>query len=338
MVAERLGLWRLTNFTLTRLPSPIDVHLFRAVGRNVPDDRRLVVLSDVRDLSVVRDAHGRVRALPQLEHVLDACLDALRAARAGRPRRRAVGLEPRAALRVAGGGPAARRVRQRRQPAGAAHRGAGAGADPRAVPAGAPAGRGGRDGADGAAPARVAAARGRADRADHEAAEGAAARARRLHAEGDPGPAPRRGLPLRAAADARAQPGPGRRAGHVHRVRPRRHRRAGAGAAPAGQQHRQHRAGHRQHPDGPLPRRHAARGADRRPDAGAGRDRRARVPPGARGARAGAGAVGAGRVVRGVRRREDRDGLRHREHGLDLARAARPDRVHPGGPARSTSS
>ena len=82
MVAERLGLWRLTNFTLTRLPSPIDVHLFRAIGRNVPDDRRLVVLSDVRDLSVVRDAHGRVRALPQLEHVLDACLDALRAARA----------------------------------------------------------------------------------------------------------------------------------------------------------------------------------------------------------------------------------------------------------------
>ena len=56
MVAERLGLWRLTNFALTRLPSPIDVHLFRAVGRNVPDDRRLVVLSDVRDLTVVRDA------------------------------------------------------------------------------------------------------------------------------------------------------------------------------------------------------------------------------------------------------------------------------------------
>ena len=43
MVAERLGLWRLANFELTRLPSPIDVHLFRAVGRNVPDDRRLVV-------------------------------------------------------------------------------------------------------------------------------------------------------------------------------------------------------------------------------------------------------------------------------------------------------
>ena len=82
MVAERLGVWRLANFALTRLPSPIDVHLFRAVGRAVPDDRRLVALSDVRDLTVVRDERGRVRALPQLEHVLDACLDALRAARA----------------------------------------------------------------------------------------------------------------------------------------------------------------------------------------------------------------------------------------------------------------
>ncbi len=82
MVAERLGLWRLSGFELTRLPSPIDVHLFRAVGHNVPDDRRLIVLSDVRDLTVVRDEAGRIRSLPQLEHVLDSCLDALRSARA----------------------------------------------------------------------------------------------------------------------------------------------------------------------------------------------------------------------------------------------------------------
>jgi acetyl-CoA carboxylase carboxyltransferase component len=82
MVAERLGLWRLGDFELTRLPSPVDVHLFRAVGRNVPADRRLLVLSDVRDLTVLRGDDGRIRALPQLEHVLDSCLDALRAARA----------------------------------------------------------------------------------------------------------------------------------------------------------------------------------------------------------------------------------------------------------------
>lgn len=82
MVAERLGLWRLSAFEATRLPSPVDVHLFRAVGREVPDDIRLVALSDVRDMSVLRDEEGRIRALPQLEHALDACLDALRAARA----------------------------------------------------------------------------------------------------------------------------------------------------------------------------------------------------------------------------------------------------------------
>ena len=82
MVADRLGLWRLSGFEATRLPSPVDVHLFRAVGRQVPDDRRLIALSDVRDLTVLRDAQGRIRALPQLEHALDACLDSLRAARA----------------------------------------------------------------------------------------------------------------------------------------------------------------------------------------------------------------------------------------------------------------
>jgi acetyl/propionyl-CoA carboxylase alpha subunit/acetyl-CoA carboxylase carboxyltransferase component len=82
MVAERLGLWRLAGFELTRLPSPIDVHLFRAVGREVPDDRRLIALSDVRELTVLRDEQGTIRALPQLEQVLDSCLDALRSARA----------------------------------------------------------------------------------------------------------------------------------------------------------------------------------------------------------------------------------------------------------------
>ena len=56
----------------------------------------------------------------------------------------------------------------------------------------------------------------------------------------------------------------------------------------AGQQHGEPRARHGQHPDGALPRGHAPGGADRRPDPGARRDRRAGVPPGAGGARAGA--------------------------------------------------
>ena len=81
MVAERLGLWRLSGFELTRLPAAPDVHLFRIQGREVPDDQRLIALADVRDLTIVRDEDGRIRGLPQIERALDACLDSLRSAR-----------------------------------------------------------------------------------------------------------------------------------------------------------------------------------------------------------------------------------------------------------------
>jgi hypothetical protein len=62
-------------------PRPPDVHLFRIRGREVPDDQRLVVLADVRELTIVRDDAGRITGLPQLERILDACLDSLRSAR-----------------------------------------------------------------------------------------------------------------------------------------------------------------------------------------------------------------------------------------------------------------
>jgi acetyl/propionyl-CoA carboxylase alpha subunit/acetyl-CoA carboxylase carboxyltransferase component len=81
MVAERLGLWRLSRFELTRLAAAPDVHLFGMQGRDVPDDRRLIALADVRDLTIRRDEDGRVQSLPQIERILDACLDSLRAAR-----------------------------------------------------------------------------------------------------------------------------------------------------------------------------------------------------------------------------------------------------------------
>ncbi len=81
LVAERLGLWRLSAFELTRLPAAPDVHLFRIRGREVPDDQRLIALADVRDLTILRDEDGHIRGLPQLERTLDACLDSLRAAR-----------------------------------------------------------------------------------------------------------------------------------------------------------------------------------------------------------------------------------------------------------------
>ena len=81
LVAERLGLWRLSGFELTRLPAAPDVHLFRARGRQVPADQRLIALADVRDLTVMRDRDGRIRGLPQLDRALDACLDSLRSVR-----------------------------------------------------------------------------------------------------------------------------------------------------------------------------------------------------------------------------------------------------------------
>jgi acetyl/propionyl-CoA carboxylase alpha subunit/acetyl-CoA carboxylase carboxyltransferase component len=81
MVAERLGLWRFSGFELTRLPAAPDAHLFRIRGREVPDDQRLIALADVRDLTVLRDEDGQIRGLPQIERILDACLDSLRAAR-----------------------------------------------------------------------------------------------------------------------------------------------------------------------------------------------------------------------------------------------------------------
>ena len=194
------------DFELTRLPSPIDVHLFRAVGRNVPDDKRLIALSDVRDLTILRDEAGRIRALPQLEHVLDACMDTLRTARAAdrndarldwnrvllyvwpvvhvgldeldevvrilAPRSEALGLEQvLVQFRHATAPdeePSEYMLRMSRPP--------GAGLTVRVT-----------------APPR---------RAD--------ARAGRLHAEGDPGPASRRRLPVRAGPDALAQPRPRR--------------------------------------------------------------------------------------------------------------------------------
>ena len=84
LVADRLRLWRFRDFELTRLPAATDVHLFRATGRNVKGDDRLVAMADVRDLTVLRDDEtGRIRSLPQFERALDACINSLRAARAG---------------------------------------------------------------------------------------------------------------------------------------------------------------------------------------------------------------------------------------------------------------
>ncbi|HEY3571646.1 MAG TPA: carboxyl transferase domain-containing protein [Thermoanaerobaculia bacterium] len=78
LVALRLELWRLQSFHLDRLESPEAVYLFHGVARENPRDERLFAMAEVRDLTPVRDAEGRVVQLPQLEHMLMEALAGIR--------------------------------------------------------------------------------------------------------------------------------------------------------------------------------------------------------------------------------------------------------------------
>ncbi|HEY6886864.1 MAG TPA: biotin carboxylase N-terminal domain-containing protein, partial [Solirubrobacter sp.] len=50
-IAERLRLWRLSEFELERLPSAEDVYLLRGHARCNPSDERLIAVAEVRDLT-----------------------------------------------------------------------------------------------------------------------------------------------------------------------------------------------------------------------------------------------------------------------------------------------
>ncbi|TYB60229.1 fused acetyl/propionyl-CoA carboxylase subunit alpha/methylmalonyl-CoA decarboxylase subunit alpha [Nonomuraea sp. PA05] len=78
MIAERAELWRLSGFTLERLRSAEDVYLFRGVAKDNPADVRLFAIGEVRDLTPVRDADGRVVSLPRLERMGLQALAAMR--------------------------------------------------------------------------------------------------------------------------------------------------------------------------------------------------------------------------------------------------------------------
>ncbi len=78
MLALRLELWRLQNFALERLEAPEDIYFFRGVARENPKDERLFAIAEVRDLTPVRDAAGRVVELPQLERMVMEVLAGIR--------------------------------------------------------------------------------------------------------------------------------------------------------------------------------------------------------------------------------------------------------------------
>ncbi len=85
-VAERMQLERLQEFDLTRLPSADEeVYLFKCAAQANPADERLVAMAQVRDLTPLREADGRLVSLPAAEDTLAACLDAIRNVQAQRP-------------------------------------------------------------------------------------------------------------------------------------------------------------------------------------------------------------------------------------------------------------
>jgi acetyl-CoA carboxylase carboxyltransferase component len=85
-IADRFQLDRLREFDLTRLPSADEeIRLFKAVAKSNKADERLIAMSQVRDLTPLREADGRLVALPALENVLAGCLDAIRAIQAQLP-------------------------------------------------------------------------------------------------------------------------------------------------------------------------------------------------------------------------------------------------------------
>ncbi|MFB3852796.1 MAG: carboxyl transferase domain-containing protein [Vicinamibacterales bacterium] len=83
MVAERLQIWRLSNFSVDRLPSVEDVYVFRGVARGNPKDERLFVIAEVREVTSARDEDGAARA-PELERIAMEAFTAIRRVQAGR--------------------------------------------------------------------------------------------------------------------------------------------------------------------------------------------------------------------------------------------------------------
>jgi len=87
MIAERLDLWRLSNFSLRRLSSAEDVYLFRAVAHANPKDERLIAIAEVRDLTAARDSAGEIIGYPLLEGILVQAFADIHGALRGQPQR-----------------------------------------------------------------------------------------------------------------------------------------------------------------------------------------------------------------------------------------------------------
>jgi acetyl/propionyl-CoA carboxylase alpha subunit/acetyl-CoA carboxylase carboxyltransferase component len=89
MIAERLNMWRVSNFNVTRLPSAEEILLVHAVAKENPKDERLFAAAEVRDLTPVRNKAGKIVHLPHLEQMFAEAVAAMRAYQSRRdPRKR----------------------------------------------------------------------------------------------------------------------------------------------------------------------------------------------------------------------------------------------------------
>ena len=87
LIGQRIDLWRLKNFSGTRLPAAAGTYLFDVVAKENPSDERLVALADVRDATTQRNDAGEVVGVPAMERALAACLDGIRREQARREKR-----------------------------------------------------------------------------------------------------------------------------------------------------------------------------------------------------------------------------------------------------------
>ncbi len=78
MLAERLELWRLSNFELERRPSPEDVYVFDGVARTNPNDHRMFAVGEVRDLVAAHDPVTDEQTYPRLERIAMLAFAAMR--------------------------------------------------------------------------------------------------------------------------------------------------------------------------------------------------------------------------------------------------------------------
>jgi acetyl/propionyl-CoA carboxylase alpha subunit/acetyl-CoA carboxylase carboxyltransferase component len=78
MMGKRLNIWRLSNFTIKRLPSVEDVYLFHAIARDNPKDERLFAIAEVRDMTPLYDNTGKIVQIPHMERMFTEALASIR--------------------------------------------------------------------------------------------------------------------------------------------------------------------------------------------------------------------------------------------------------------------